>query len=82
MNSIDELLKFKSFEAKRFDLDYDLDGLVYKVNDFDLQSRLGFTSNSPRWAIAHKFSADSANTKVIKIEIQVGRTGALTMAQS
>ena len=79
MNSIDELLKFhKSFEAKRFDLDYDLDGLVYKVNDFDLQSRLGFTSNSPRWAIAHKFSADSANTKVIKIEIQVGRTGALT----
>jgi len=79
LNSIDELLKFhKSFEAKRFDLDYDLDGLVYKVNDFDLQSRLGFTSNSPRWAIAHKFSADSANTKVIKIEIQVGRTGALT----
>ena len=79
LNSIDELLKFhKSFEAKRFDLDYDLDGLGYKVNDFDLQSRLGFTSNSPRWAIAHKFSADSANTKVIKIEIQVGRTGALT----
>ena len=79
LNSIDELLKFhKSFEAKRFDLDYDLDGLVYKVNDFDLQSRLGFTSNSPRWAIAHKFSADSANTKVITIEIQVGRTGALT----
>ena len=79
LNSIDELLRFhKSFEAKRFDLDYDLDGLVYKVNDFDLQSRLGFTSNSPRWAIAHKFSADSANTKVITIEIQVGRTGALT----
>ena len=79
LDSIDELLKFhKSFEAKRFDLDYDLDGLVYKVNDFDLQSRLGFTSNSPRWAIAHKFSADSANTKVITIEIQVGRTGALT----
>ena len=79
LNSIDELLKFhKSFEAKRFDLDYDLDGLVYKVNDLNLQSRLGFTSNSPRWAIAHKFSADSANTRVIKIEIQVGRTGALT----
>ena len=79
LNSIDELLKFhKNFETKRFDLDYDLDGLVYKVNDFDLQSRLGFTSNSPRWAIAHKFSADSANTKVITIEIQVGRTGALT----
>ncbi|MDC3076955.1 NAD-dependent DNA ligase LigA [Candidatus Pelagibacter sp.] len=79
LNSIDELLQFhKSFEAKRFDFDYDMDGLVYKVNDLNLQSRLGFTSNSPRWAIAHKFSADSANTKVVKIEIQVGRTGALT----
>ena len=77
--SINELLKFhEKFENKRFDLDYDLDGLVYKVNDFELQSRLGFTSNSPRWAIAHKFSADSAFTKVLKIDIQVGRTGALT----
>ena len=52
--------------------------MVYKVNDLNLQNRLGFTSNSPRWAIAHKFSADSANTKVLNIEIQVGRTGALT----
>ena len=79
LNSINELIKFhKSFEAKRFDLDYDLDGLVYKVNDLNLQSRLGFTSNSPRWAIAHKFSADSAKTMIINIDIQVGRTGALT----
>ena len=79
LKSINELLKFhKNFENKRFDLEYDVDGLVYKVNDLNLQNRLGFTSNSPRWAIAHKFSADSANTKVLNIEIQVGRTGALT----
>ncbi len=77
--NIDELIKFhKNFENKRFDLDYDLDGLVYKINDLNLQNRLGFTSNAPRWAIAHKFSADSAYTKVLNIEIQVGRTGALT----
>ena len=79
LKSINELLNFhKNFENKRFDLEYDVDGLVYKVNDLNLQNRLGFTSNSPRWAIAHKFSADSANTKVLNIEIQVGRTGALT----
>ena len=59
-------------------MDYEIDGLVYKVNDLDLQTRLGFTSNSPRWAIAHKFSADSAHTKIINIDIQIGRTGALT----
>ncbi len=79
LNSINQLIEFhKSFELRRFDLDYDLDGLVYKVNDLNLQNRLGFTSNSPRWAVAHKFAADSANTKIINIEIQVGRTGALT----
>ena len=79
LKNIDELINFhKHFESKRYDLDYDVDGLVYKVNDLSLQSRLGFTSNAPRWAIAHKFSADSANTKIINIEIQVGRTGALT----
>ena len=79
LNSIDELIaNHRKFEEKRFDLDYDVDGLVYKVNELSLQKRLGFTSNAPRWAIAHKFSADSANTKIINIEIQVGRTGALT----
>ena len=79
LSNIDQLISFhKKFENKRFDLDYDVDGLVYKINDLDLQRRLGFTSNAPRWAIAHKFSADSANTKVKNIEIQVGRTGALT----
>ena len=79
LKNINELLNFhKNFENKRFDLEYDVDGLVYKVNDLNLQNRLGFTSNSPRWAIAHKFSADSASTKVLNIEIQVGRTGALT----
>tara|TARA_B100000989_G_scaffold195881_1_gene147898 strand:+ start:5125 stop:7137 length:2013 start_codon:yes stop_codon:yes gene_type:complete len=76
---IKELIKFhKFFENKRFDLEYDVDGLVYKINDINLQERLGFTSNSPRWAIAHKFSADSALTKVLNIDIQIGRTGALT----
>ena len=79
LNNINEIIEFhKKFEDKRFDLDYDVDGLVYKVNDLRLQDRLGFTSNSPRWAIAHKFSADSAFTQVMNIEIQVGRTGALT----
>ena len=77
--NLDELIKFhKNFESKRFDLEYDVDGLVYKVNDLNLQNRLGFTSNAPRWAIAHKFSADNAKTRIINIDIQVGRTGALT----
>ena len=77
--SIEELLEYhKKFELKRFSLDYDVDGLVYKVNDISLQNRLGYTSNSPRWAIAHKFSADSSYTKILNIEIQIGRTGALT----
>ena len=77
--NIEEILLFhKNFESKRFNLDYDVDGLVYKVNNLYLQNRLGFTSNAPRWAIAHKFSADSAETKIINIDIQVGRTGALT----
>ena len=79
LSNVRELIKnHKEFESKRFNLDYDVDGLVYKINDLQLQSRLGFTSNAPRWAIAHKFSADSAKTKILKIEIQIGRTGALT----
>ncbi len=68
----------KKFEKDRFDLEYDVDGLVYKINSLELQNRLGFTANSPRWAIAHKFSADSAYSKITDINIQVGRTGALT----
>jgi len=79
LSSVNELIKFhKLFENRRFNLDYDVDGLVYKINDLNVQERLGFTSNSPRWAIAHKFSADSARTLINNIEIQVGRTGALT----
>ncbi len=73
------LLKLhKKFEKERFKLEYDVDGLVYKVNDLQLQKRLGFTSNAPRWAIAHKFSADFSYSKVLDIDIQIGRTGALT----
>ena len=68
----------KKFEKERFNLEYDVDGLVYKINDLQLQERLGFTSNSPRWAIAHKFSADNAYSEILNIDIQVGRTGALT----
>ena len=79
IGSIAELNNYhRKFEEMRFDLDYDIDGLVYKVDDLKLQTRLGFTSNAPRWAIAHKFSADNASTKIINIEIQIGRTGALT----
>ena len=79
LNGINELLKFhKQFENNRYNLDYDVDGLVYKINDLNLQNRLGYTSNAPRWAIAHKFSANNANTKILSIDIQVGRTGALT----
>ena len=68
----------KKFEETRYNLDYDVDGLVYKLNKFDLQKRLGFVTNSPRWAIAHKFSANSSISKILSIDIQVGRTGALT----
>ena len=65
-------------EKKRSEMEYDIDGIVYKINDLNLQNRLGFVSNSPRWAIAHKFSSTKAITKIINIEIQIGRTGALT----
>ncbi len=79
LHNIKQLIDFhKRIEENRFDIDHDIDGLVYKVDDLNLQNRLGFTSSAPRWAIAHKFSADSAITKIKNIEIQVGRTGALT----
>ena len=70
--------KHSEIDQLRASLDYDIDGLVYKVNDLSLQKRLGNTSNSPRWAIAYKFSAEKAITKIKDISIQVGRTGALT----
>ena len=68
----------KNLEERRKEIAFDIDGIVYKVNDFNLQKRLGFGANAPRWAIAHKFSADSSISEIINIEIQIGRTGALT----
>ena len=76
LNQIEK--KHQEIEQTRSSLDYDIDGLVYKVNDLSLQKRLGNTSNSPRWAIAYKFSAEKAITKIKDITIQVGRTGAIT----
>ena len=79
IKNIKELeINYNDLEKLRSSLDYDIDGIVYKINDFELQKRLGNLSNSPRWAIAHKFSAEKAFTKINDIEIQVGRTGALT----
>jgi DNA ligase (NAD+) len=79
VNSMDDVeTNHKNIESLRSSLDYDVDGIVYKVNNFNFQERLGSTSNSPRWAIAYKFSSVKAITKVQNIVIQVGRTGALT----
>ena len=79
ISSIEDLiLNHKTLEEKRKEIKFDIDGVVYKVNNFDLQKRLGFAANAPRWAIAHKFSANSSISEIINIEIQIGRTGALT----
>ena len=77
--SVEELLQYyEEVFSIRTELDYDIDGIVYKVNDFRLQQRLGFRSSSPRWAIAHKFPAEMSITVIEDIEIQIGRTGTLS----
>ena len=79
VTGLDNIVKqHKLIDEIRSKLDYDIDGLVYKVNNLEFQSRLGNTSNSPRWAIAYKFSSEKATTKIKDIVIQVGRTGAIT----
>ena len=72
------ILNHKNLEEKRSEIPFEIDGVVYKINSFELQKRLGFAANAPRWAIAHKFSPNSSVSEILKIEIQVGRTGALT----
>ena len=72
------LINYNEIEKKRAEIDFDIDGIVYKVNNFKLQKRLGNVANAPRWAVAHKFSSNKAVSKIISIDIQIGRTGALT----
>ena len=72
------LINYNEIEKKRSEIDFDIDGIVYKINDFKTQKRLGNVANAPRWAIAHKFSSNKAISVIKNIEIQIGRTGALT----
>jgi DNA ligase (NAD+) len=72
------LINYFKIEKNRTKIDFDIDGIVYKINDYELQKRLGNVANAPRWAIAHKFSSNKAISEILNIEIQIGRTGALT----
>ncbi len=72
------LRNYNEMDKQRANLDFDIDGIVYKINEFSLQKRLGNVANAPRWAIAHKFSSNKATSKILDIDIQIGRTGALT----
>lgn len=77
--SIDEVIDFcAAFEARRDDLPYEVDGLVIKVNNFSLQDKMGMTTHHPRWAVAYKFKARQATSKLLRVEFQVGRTGSVT----
>ena len=79
ITGVKNLIKnYNEVEKQRANLDFDIDGIVYKINDFVLQKRLGYVGNAPRWAIAHKFSSNKAISEILDIDIQIGRTGALT----